>query len=113
MALRFVGVAEEEPLHPATWSGSSAYFFSSLQEAGHLAATISAEPSSWTAAWFKAINFHPSLPQWKFKYSLDVGLYNHMTRIARRKLGEIRSSAYDAILQIGGRCSICQGNRVS
>lgn len=98
---RIVGVAEEDPLHPATWSGSSAYCFSALRASGHLAGAISAEPSRWTAGLYKARNIDTDLQKWKFKYSLDVGFYNRMADTARRRLKSIHPSTYDAILQIG------------
>jgi glycosyltransferase involved in cell wall biosynthesis len=99
--LRIIGVAEEDPLHHQTWSGSSAYFFSALKAAGQLAGTISAQPPPFITRIYQIRNFHPDLQKWRFRYHLDVGFYSQMTRAAKSRLNSVRDDSYDTILQIG------------
>lgn len=99
--MRIIGVAEEDPLHHQTWSGSSAYFFSALKAAGHLAGTISAQLPPFITRIYQIKNFHPVLQKWRFKYHLDVEFYSQMTRAAKCRLDTVSDDSYDTILQIG------------
>lgn len=99
--MRIIGVAEEDPLHHKTWSGSSAYFFSALKATGCLVDTVSAQPTPFITRLYQAKNFHPALQSWRFKYHLDVDFYSQMTRVANSRLDALQSNSYDTILQIG------------
>src|SRR3954468_17861687 len=100
-ALKIIGVAEEDPLNYQTWSGSSAYFFSSLKITGHLVSTISAQPGRLMTQFYKIRNFHPVIEKWKFKYYVDIEFYKQMTRAALMQLHALDSASYNVILQIG------------
>jgi glycosyltransferase involved in cell wall biosynthesis len=99
--MRFVGVIDEDPFDPRTWSGSSVYFFQSLESRGVLRSAISAETPRWIRNLYKAANFQPNLRNWRFKFHLDVDFYRQMTRYASWKLKEIPSEEYDFVLQVG------------
>jgi len=96
-----LAAAEEDPLDPRTWSGSSAYFFSALKAQGCLAGSISASTSPVVSTWYKLRNFRPNKARWKFRYHLDTGHYAQMSRAARRQLETIDPASYDVIVQIG------------
>lgn len=93
-------VADEDPLAPATWSGSSAYFVDALADRGLVAGTVSAEPPTWVQRVLQTRNFSPDLERWKFKYHLDPLLYEARTRTALRHFRRLDGEAR-VILQIG------------
>jgi glycosyltransferase involved in cell wall biosynthesis len=95
-----IGVAEEHPLDPATWSGSSAYFFGALAGRGLLAGAESAEPAKWLQRLIQLRNAGLDLERWKFRYHLDTALYAARTRALRGRISALRSDAR-GILQIG------------
>lgn len=106
--VKIIGVAEEDPLHHQTWSGSSAYFFSALKAGSHLAGTISAQSSTTANRLSKLRNIHPILERWKFRYHLDVEHYRQMTTSAIQRLNAIEPSSYNVILQIGAFFDLSQ-----
>jgi glycosyltransferase involved in cell wall biosynthesis len=98
---KLLGVADEEPLDPKTWSGSSRFFFNALKEQGYLHDAISAQPPKPLQWLYKALSFHPKIGKWKFKYHLNTGYYSCMTQTAKRKLELLDSTQFDTIVQIG------------
>lgn len=98
---RILGVIDEDPFAVATWSGLSAYLFRALQRRGALYQAISAEAPPRTRNVYKALSVRPSLASWRFRYSLHLGLYGAMTRVAKRQIEMLDATAYDTILQIG------------
>jgi glycosyltransferase involved in cell wall biosynthesis len=99
--IKVLGVAEEDPFHYQTWSGSSSYFFTALKKANYLYDAVSAEPSEAVKLFYKFTNFHPHMSTWKFKYYLDTGFYEAMTHAALRKIDVLNPTEYNVILQIG------------
>lgn len=98
---KILGIADEAPFSPLTWSGSSYYFFSSLQKIGALSQAISAELSASESIYYKAMTFHPSIPVWKFRYRISTDRYGAMTKKIRGILDSLSPSSFSAILQIG------------
>ena len=99
--LKFVGVINENPFDPQTWSGSSKFFFDALKKQGVLHKAISAQPSN-SMLWFcKLLSFHPKIQKWRFKYNINVHFFQKMTKAARHKLNQIDPSHYQVILQVG------------
>ncbi len=99
--LKLVGVIDEDPFSPQTWSGISKYLFGAFRDRGVLQAAVSAEPSSLTRYLYKALSVQSNMASWRFKYSLHLGLYRSMTATARRQLAAFDPHGYDVILQIG------------
>jgi glycosyltransferase involved in cell wall biosynthesis len=99
--MNLVGVMDEDPFDPLTWSGSSVYFFQALERRGVLRSAISAETSEWVRNLYKLANFQPNLRSWKFKFHLDINLYRQMTKRASQRLEVIPSDEYDFVLQVG------------
>lgn len=98
---RLVGVIDEEPFDPATWSGTSPYFFGALKDRGALTGAIAALPSRPVQRLWQALSFQPDRRRWRFRYNLNVGYYRAMTRVARRRVAAFDPASYDAILQVG------------
>ena len=99
--LKLVGVINEDPFDPQTWSGSSKFFFEALKKQGVLHKAVSAQPSKPKQWLCKLISFQPELRKWKFKYNISVHFYQQMTRAAIQKLNQIDPSQYQVILQVG------------
>ncbi len=100
-AVRLLGVIDDDPFDPMTWSGSSRYFFTALRGHGALHEAVSAAPPHLLTSLYKARNFHPRLATWRFKYQLDVDYRHLMTRTAQRLIDTTDPRLYDAILQVG------------
>jgi len=99
--LKIVGVIDEDPFDPATWSGSSVHFFNAFRERGELATAVSAMPPRAVQRFFQALSFQPDRRRWRFRYNLNLGYYRAMTRVARAKVAAIDPAAFDVILQVG------------
>lgn len=99
--IKLVGVMNESPYDPRTWSGSSAYFFRALDRQGALRAAVSAEPTRLVQRTYQALSFQADMAKWKFRYHLHPGLSRQMTRAARRELDRLDPAEYGAILQVG------------
>lgn len=98
---KLLGVIDEEPYDPLTWSGSSAFFFQALEQYGALYDVISAQPPKLVQCLYKALSFHPSIRKWKFKYHLNIDYYNQMSKNAKKTLNKFDPNDYQVILQIG------------
>jgi glycosyltransferase involved in cell wall biosynthesis len=101
MNLKLLGVIDEEPFDPQTWSGSSRYFFNSLKNNGSLFQAISATPAAHLQHIYKLLSFQPGMDKWKFRYHLNTGYFRQMTRAALRIIEEFDSGAFNAVLQVG------------
>ena len=99
--IKLVGIVDEDPFDPLTWSGISYYFFSAFKELGVLVKAVSAELRKSQEFYYKAVNFHPNLSSWRFRYRIDTDRYDAMTRKVRGELNSIDSSGYSVILQVG------------
>lgn len=98
---KLLGVIDENPYDPRTWSGSSKYFFEALAQQGALLSAISAQPSKQTQWLYKMLSFQPQMRKWKFKYHLNSGYYRQMTKVAKHALSGFDTSQYQVILQVG------------
>jgi len=101
MDKKILGVMDEDPFHPSTWSGSSLYFFESLRSNNVLLDAISAMPPRHILNFYKLISFQTDIKKWKFKYHLHTGLFNQMTRSAEKQLNSLNTDDFDVILQVG------------
>ena len=98
--LSLVGVINEDPFDPLTWSGSSRFFFRALKEEGVLVDAISADPGGLCKGIAQIMSFSPKLNEWKRKYHLSTYLFKQMSKRAAKKLMAIQEG-FDAILQVG------------
>ena len=101
MNKKILGIMDEDPFNPQSWSGSSLYFFNSLQSNNALYAAISAMPSERVQLLYKALSFQPNVQKWKFRYHLNTAFFNQMTRTAEKKINALDSNDFDVILQVG------------
>lgn len=104
--VRLLGVIDDDPFDPTTWSGSSQYLFTALRGHGALHEALSAAPSHLLRSLYKVRNFHPRLATWRFKYQLDVDYRHLMTRTAQRIIDARDPRLYDVILQVGAWCDL-------
>lgn len=96
-----VGVVDEDPFAPHTWSGISPHLFGAFRAKGVLRGAVAAQPPRAVSLLYKLLSFHPDVSRWRFKYHLNLGYYRHMTATARRRLTAFEPSQYEVILQIG------------
>jgi glycosyltransferase involved in cell wall biosynthesis len=101
MSSKILGVIDEDPFNPQTWSGSSLYFFNSLQSNNALYTAISATPSKRVQLLYKTLSFHPNIQNWKFKYHLNTSFFNQMTKAAEDRIATLNPDNFDTILQVG------------
>jgi glycosyltransferase involved in cell wall biosynthesis len=98
--MKLVGVINEPPLDPLSWSGTARYFFGALDRAGLLAGAVDARMSKLADMAFRGLNVSTPIEVWKERYHLDVRRFRSFTRIAGRRLRSARLDA-DGVLQIG------------
>ena len=101
MSFKLVGIMDEDPFDPGTWSGSSVYFFEALKKRGVLTGAIAASPPRVQQLFYKMISIQPDMARWKFKYYLNLGYYRAMTRAAEKRLAVFADKDYEVILQVG------------
>jgi glycosyltransferase involved in cell wall biosynthesis len=99
--MKIVGVIDEDPFDPRTWSGSSPFFFEALKRRGVLRAAISAEIPKARRNLYRLASIQPTLKRWKFRFHLNTEYYAEMTRHASRRLSEIPSGEFEFVLQVG------------
>jgi len=101
MNKKILGIIDENPFDPQTWSGTSLYFFNSLKSSGSLYEAISAMPSKQVQMLYKALSFQPDIKKWKFRYHLNTKFFNQMTRAAEHRIQALDLDEFDVILQVG------------
>lgn len=101
MNSKILGIIDEDPFDSRTWSGSSFYFFNSLKSKNALYTAISATPTDRIQLLYKALSFNYNLKKWKFRYHLNTGLFNQMTKVAETKINSLNQDNFDVILQVG------------
>ena len=101
MNKKILGIMDENPFDPKTWSGSSLYFFNALKANKSLFEAISAEPPKSAELLFKTLSMSFDLKKWKFKYHLNTGLFRQMTLAAERQIRTFDNDDFDIILQVG------------
>lgn len=101
MNSRILGIIDEDPFDSRTWSGSSFYFFNSLKSKNALYTAISATPPDRMQLLYKALSFNSDMQKWKFRYHLNTGLFNQMTKAAEKKINTFDQNDFDVILQVG------------
>jgi alpha-maltose-1-phosphate synthase len=98
--IKILGVVDEEPFHPATWSGSSRFLFESLRDRGSLCGAISAEPSAAKVIFYKMRSFYPDVSKWRFLFHINTDYFKERTNCVLKRMEELRNQ-FNIILQIG------------
>ena len=99
--MKLVGVMDEDPFDPATWSGLSRYFFGALQARGVLRSALAASTSPVVRRIYQALSVQADRRRWLFRFHLNTSHYGAMTRAAGRRLRALDASGYDVVLQVG------------
>lgn len=95
-----VGIIDEDPLDPMTWSGSSKFFFEGLRNEDVLVDAMSADPGALYRRIAMIRSFFPNLNEWRRRYHLNTYLFKQMSRKVEKKLIPIKEQ-FDVILQVG------------
>lgn len=98
--IKIIGVIDEAPFDPLTWSGSSRYFFEAFKNHGILVDALSAETGSIEKRLSQLMSFHPKMTEWKRRYHLNTFLFNHMSKKIDKQLS-LRISEFNVLLQVG------------
>ncbi len=98
--IKLLGIMDEDPFDYRTWSGSSKYFFNALNEHRVLVDAISAKAGKFSQRFSQLQSFHPDMEKWKFKYHLNINLFESMSEAARLKIKALNSD-YNSIIQVG------------
>jgi glycosyltransferase involved in cell wall biosynthesis len=98
---QLVGVVDEDPFAPRTWSGISAFLFAALRSRGVLHGAVAAQPPRMTSFAYKLLSIQPTLDRWRFRYHLNLNYYRRLTATARQRVAAFDAAAYQVILQIG------------
>jgi glycosyltransferase involved in cell wall biosynthesis len=98
--MKLLGVINEPPFDPVSWSGTSRHFFGALDKAGILAGALDVQISPLADRVFRALNVAAPLSRWKERYHLDSRRFQALTREASRRI-KASGIAADGVLQIG------------
>jgi glycosyltransferase involved in cell wall biosynthesis len=97
---KILGIINEPPFHPRSWSGAARFLFSSLRQNGALADALDVRMSRLEDRVFRARNFRWPLAEWKEAYHVDTRFFRRQTEIVRNRIAAYREP-FDAVLQIG------------
>ncbi|MGP4843269.1 glycosyltransferase family 4 protein [Marinobacter sp. 1Y8] len=100
MEYKLLGVCDQNPFSPLTWSGSANHFFSEIRNRGLLEDAISSDPSFLNQKIIQLKNFHGSRDKWRFAYHLSPDLFAARTQSALNKVNH-KNLQFDAFMQIG------------
>lgn len=97
--MKLLGLIAEPPFDPRSWSGSSKYFFRSLQSHGLLedACEVALASSTQLSQKALALSWPPS--RWRERYHSSVGRFRRLTHAAATEIAHHPSA--EGILQIG------------
>ncbi len=97
---KILGVINEPPFHPRSWSGASRFIFNSLRQHDALTDALDVRMSKLEDRWYRLRNIRYPLAAWKEAYHVDTRFFARQTEIVRDRLAAF-SQPYDAVLQIG------------
>jgi glycosyltransferase involved in cell wall biosynthesis len=101
--MKLVGIINEPPFDPISWSGTAKYFFSALDRAGILANALNVDISPRLDWAYRARNIESNRSRWREKYHLDTGRFRSLSAVAARK---VTASAAQGVLQVGAWYSV-------
>jgi glycosyltransferase involved in cell wall biosynthesis len=105
--MKLVGVLNEPPFDPQSWSGTARYFFGALQRQGLLADAVDVDMSLTTDRAFRLLNIGPNKGRWRERYHLDVRRFKWLSHIAAQRIAALASKP-DGVLQIGAWYNVSQ-----
>ena len=97
--MKLLGLIPEPPFDPRSWSGSSRYFFRSLQHHGLLEDAREIALASAAQLSQKALAFSWPPSRWRERYHSSVGRFRRLTQAAGREIAH--HPLAEGILQIG------------
>lgn len=97
--MKLLGLIPEPPFDPRSWSGSSSFFFRSLQHHGLLEDASEVALASATELSQKALAFSWPPSRWRERYHSSVGRFRRLTHAAGTQIAHHPSA--EGILQIG------------
>jgi glycosyltransferase involved in cell wall biosynthesis len=98
--MRLVGVINEPPFAPGSWSGTAPFFFRSLQRAGALVDALNVKLPRYQDAAMRALNMRWPLASWREHYHLDTRMRRLETRSVAKALTTC-ANGFDSVVQIG------------
>jgi len=98
--IKAIGIMDEPPFDPLTWSGSSKHLFEAFKGHGVLVDAVSAEANSVSTRLSQLMSFHPNITEWKRRYHLNTFLFNQMSRAVKTQLRQ-RSEEFNTLIQVG------------
>src|SRR5215831_17287443 len=104
--MKLVGIINEPPFDPISWSGSARYFFSALERQGVLAGALDVDMSKNMDRVFRALNFRPNIAAWREHYHLDPRRFRWLSRLAAERIRAVPGAG--GVLQIGAWYSVAE-----
>jgi glycosyltransferase involved in cell wall biosynthesis len=97
---RILGIINEPPFHPRSWSGASRFVFSSIRDHGALADALDVRMSTLLDRWYRLSNIRYPLAAWKEAYHVDTRFFRRQTEVVRERIAAFTQD-FDSVLQIG------------
>lgn len=97
--MRLVGILNEDPFSPSSWSGTAPFFFGALQARNVLRAALDVSLNEPSETLHRVRNIAYPMQRWRTRYRLDTRRFEALTRNAGRLLRGLPD--FDAVLQIG------------
>jgi len=101
--MKLVGILNEPPFDPISWSGTARHFFGALNRAGILDEALNVDIPRGLDFAYRLRNIDSNRARWRERYHLDTGRFAAMSRVALRK---IRASSAAGVLQVGAWYSV-------
>ncbi len=98
--MKCLGIINEPPFHPRSWSGASPFLFGNLRNNGSLAGVLDVRMSRFEDRLYRLRNVRSPLAAWKEAYHVDTRFFARQTQIVRRKIASFEQP-FDAVLQAG------------
>ena len=95
------GAMGEYPLDPATWSGSSAFFFREIEKRGGLCGTVGGEIPTWHKALYAFLNYSREYSIMRERTYMDTRYRNALSRFLTRQVKAIDFKPNSVSIQLG------------
>jgi len=95
------GAVGEYPLDPATWSGSSAFFFREIEKRGKLSGTIGGEIPTWQKAMYALMNYSRNFMVMRERTYMDVRYRNALSKFLAKQVKTTDFKPDSVSIQLG------------
>jgi glycosyltransferase involved in cell wall biosynthesis len=95
-----VGIANDDPFAPGTFSGCSLPLFRAFQRDGTLLTAVSSRPSVLATRLNQLATFSPDRNRWMYKFYSSAGFRDANNQAARDRIARLDQSAFDTVLQL-------------